>query len=833
MTLRNEVLNKLNSLTYSIDELSRHSVDFIKICDLALEGLLDLDIAEEAEFYLFNDKTTKAAPLKKSKNNTGSRLAKEITFKIPFHEIPLAEHKILDSIEIYYLKTQDSLIDTFLGSTKKPDKEIVFIPLSMKNHPVGLVILSAPNINILIDESILTCLSNVCNKLKDIYMITRIIEDTHDKAYNPYTESGYLLKSLDFILRNPRFPIIYFNHKGAVTFFNEGSQALTGFYPEQIVSFVKINELFDNGVFISIDDLLKKDTRFPYSFSTRMLTHDGSYIHVEGYIYIIDRDEDENPEFITFIFDRSDKKALEMQQSFLKAAIDSSLDGMAFLDRFFNISSLNKAFADLFSMTESQLIGKNLFSLHEDKIQSNNKNEVLQSLKEDGRWRGIINVDKSENRPALFDIGIYEVYKGRRDDTVTGFIVISRDVTDIEEQKSKIRLLSSQITAFAELSKSAVSTVNLPIQFENFIKVTEEITEFNHVCIILFNKKEPYFEIYRSRGSNSHIKQIKEKAMTPSSFIEKVREGMAMGDNSFLLTSEFEPTSEITSENFIFTLFTDRNGKITGCICFSDYQMEKMPMNEEILALEVFASQISLLMEVHKLHEELAGKHKEMEEFVYTVSHDLKSPLMSVNGFTDILKKRMKDKLAEDDLHYFDRILANIHTINTMVQDLLELAKAGKIEKVSKNLTIKESVDKILSDLNNTREQKVDANYNLEFENINYDVKGLQVILSNLIGNAVKFTNKELKPILEIGSLYKQGEKVIYIKDRGTGIKPENLDTIFDPFVRFAENDVEGTGIGLAIVKKTVEARGGHVWVESTVGEGSTFFFTVSDNPEA
>ena len=230
------------------------------------------------------------------------------------------------------------------------------------------------------------------------------------------------------------------------------------------------------------------------------------------------------------------------------------------------------------------------------------------------------------------------------------------------------------------------------------------------------------------------------------------------------------------------------------------------------------------------LLEELEAKNAELERFTYTVSHDLKSPLITIKGFLGLLEQDAAagdmDKMKSDAT----RISDAVDKMQQLLQELLELSRIGRLmnppEEVLLDELVRDAVDMVAGRLAE-RGVRVEIAPNLPV--VYGDCIRLREVLENLVDNAVKFMGDQSEPCVEIGARRDGEETVFYVRDNGIGIEPRYHEKVFELFDKL-EPQTEGTGVGLAIVKRIVEVHGGRIWVESEgTGQGSTFCFTLPD----
>lgn len=233
-------------------------------------------------------------------------------------------------------------------------------------------------------------------------------------------------------------------------------------------------------------------------------------------------------------------------------------------------------------------------------------------------------------------------------------------------------------------------------------------------------------------------------------------------------------------------------------------------------------------VEREKLIADLESKNTELERFTYTVSHDLKSPLVTINGFLGYLEQDATSGNTERLKKDIQRIQDAVHKMQRLLNELLELSRVGRIMNTPQNNPFNELVSEALEIVQgrlNERHVQVQIQSNLP--PIFGDKPRLVEVLQNLLDNAAKYMGSQPTPRIEVGSEGEGSEKpIFFVRDNGMGIAPEYHERIFGLFNKL-DTDSEGTGIGLTLVKRIIEVHGGRIWVESELGKGSTFYFTL------
>lgn len=222
-------------------------------------------------------------------------------------------------------------------------------------------------------------------------------------------------------------------------------------------------------------------------------------------------------------------------------------------------------------------------------------------------------------------------------------------------------------------------------------------------------------------------------------------------------------------------------------------------------------------------------KNEELENFAQTIAHDLKTPLTMISNAVSLIEKT-HGEMTEKEAGYMDWIKSGASKMNFMISGLLDYCVLGHESVEYHTFTLGEVLDEVKFSL---RQQLLDRGVTLAVQNGGQEVYADKMrvgqILENLIGNSIKYMGKlNSKPFIEVGADDENGEAVIYVKDNGIGIKKENFAKVFSVFHRIKDlEDVDGTGVGLAIVKRIVENHGGRIWVESEYGRGASFYFTL------
>lgn len=279
----------------------------------------------------------------------------------------------------------------------------------------------------------------------------------------------------------------------------------------------------------------------------------------------------------------------------------------------------------------------------------------------------------------------------------------------------------------------------------------------------------------------------------------------------------------------------DENNNPNGMASNSLDISARKSMEREIKNLNIGLGQkveerTAKLKEVNKELEmrknEIEDAYKDLESFSYSVSHDLKAPIRIIDGYSDlILKKHSQDFDAEDN-DFLLQIRQSVKKMNILIEALLDLAKYGKKEIKKTEVNVKELVEATLMDLKKSSPEYNPTIILRDMPNTIADYDLLAQVFFNLISNAIKYSSKKEKPVVEIGVLKKENETIYYVKDNGAGFNMKYAQKLFTAFQRLHnETEFAGTGVGLAITQKIINRLGGKIWAEAKENEGATFYF--------
>ncbi|MCY2687743.1 sensor histidine kinase [Salinimicrobium sp. TH3] len=237
------------------------------------------------------------------------------------------------------------------------------------------------------------------------------------------------------------------------------------------------------------------------------------------------------------------------------------------------------------------------------------------------------------------------------------------------------------------------------------------------------------------------------------------------------------------------------------------------------------------IQEKEKKTLELEEVNKELESFSYSVSHDLRTPLRAISGFSEVLIEDYSERLDEEARLYFSEILRNVKKMGDLIDNLLEFSRLSKQDFFRVPVNILGIIHKLVDEQKELEPERKTTVYVKNLPSIKGDKNMLKQLFFNLISNAFKYSSRRIDSVIEIGSYPKGEQQVFYVKDNGAGFDPRYYNKLFGVFQRLhSSNEFEGTGVGLAIVQKIVSKHDGEIWAEGKVGEGACFYVSLPAN---
>lgn len=431
---------------------------------------------------------------------------------------------------------------------------------------------------------------------------------------------------------------------------------------------------------------------------------------------------------------------------------------------------------------------------------------------------------QSGGRLAWFNTSKVPLYGSK--DKVIGVLGVSNDITDLK--KTEEELIQARDHLEEQVKKQ---TVKLQKAY-NSLKESESqfrtLTENSPDLIIRINRDLTYLyvnstiEEHTGHPPEFYINKNIDEIELPEEYVSHFKENYLKVFN----------TGEIIHDEFEFPT-------IKGLKFFKTSVVPKYNTKGEIETVLTLTRDITDRKELEdnlkQLIDELQRSNQELQQFAYVVSHDLQEPLRTITSFIQLLERRYKGKLDKDADEFMEYIVDGSVRMRQMIQDLLQYSRVTTKGGEFKETNVENVLKHTISNLKTIIEENNVKIINDPLPQVIADDKQLQRVFQNLILNAIKFKKPDVPPVIHISvkTDSENNEYIFLVSDNGIGIEAQYFERIFDIFQRLhTREEYEGTGIGLAVVKRIIDRHGGRIWVESEVDKGSTFYFTLPINRE-
>ncbi len=466
-----------------------------------------------------------------------------------------------------------------------------------------------------------------------------------------------------------------------------------------------------------------------------------------------------------------------------------------------------------------------------------------------------------EHREGFMGFRIYQLkaldHKGRRrileissipleiDDQDFGILAAARDITDrmyTEEQKDSyanrleiLRELDSVVLetlSFSKTCKAVVQKLQALIPFK--VLMVNEIRD-DHIKIVAMHKPELKHRYLNTKDNFPYSKDFMKELWH--------KRNIVISDTTELTVEKGMPVrAALVKEgmrSFMYNAMIVQN-ELVGFLWFCSDKKQAFGL-EHIEIGQEFANQLAIVLhqlglinkikehaedmeiQVEKRTEELKQANLELESFSYVVAHDLRAPLKIIAGYSEVLQTDFGDQLRQEAKEILNTIRSTTLHMDSLIRELFKLFRLNREEVHKEKINMKDIIQKHLKNVPDSFQ--VSVNSMLDCEG---DPTLIEQVWQNLLENAVKYTLPSAQHRIHIGCKL-DGDEVIYsVQDSGVGFDPKHADQIFAPFLRLhSKADFEGSGIGLALVKKIIRHHNGMIWAESEPGKGSTFYFSL------
>jgi len=494
------------------------------------------------------------------------------------------------------------------------------------------------------------------------------------------------------------------------------------------------------------------------------------------------------------------EEALRASEQLYHSTLDNMLEGAQIIDSEWRYVYLNDAAVRQGRESRESLIGYRMDEVYPG-IENTEMYSVLQSCMRDGTSRKMLNeFTYPDGEKSWFELSIQP--------SQAGLFILSIDITEQKRAEDALRESEKRF-------RKAVVESPIPILIHDEdglnLELSKGWTKFSGYTL----DDIPMIEDWTQKAYG-------EKSGFAKEYIDHL----------------FEISQSITNGEWTIT---SKNGEQR----IWDFYTTPIGISQEnkriLLSTAVDVTQRKQAEEeVRKLNDELEERialrtaqlevaNKELEAFSYSVSHDLRAPLRSIDGFSQALLEDCLDELPDEGRDYLNRIRAAAQRMALLIDNLLKLSRVSRSSLERQMIDLSNLAQEIVSELREgepKRSVDVSVTPGLKAEG---DRQLMKIVLENLLGNAWKFTSKNNEQsLIEFGAEEREGERFFYVRDNGSGFDMTYVDKLFGAFQRLHSNsEFPGTGIGLATVQRIIHRHGGRVWAVDALGEGAIFYFTV------
>ena len=659
-----------------------------------------------------------------------------------------------------------------------------------------------------------------------------------------------------------------FDEKGGIhyDFMSEGIRQITGYGPDEFTDtlwdslLVQERHLLDDLAEYSLDDAIQKvrSGKNPIWKCEHLIKARDGKNHWVFEAAVDLRDEHGNAQGSIGLYqDITERKqaeeALRYERDLLQIFMDNIPDTVYFKDTESRFVRINKTQAEFLKLNDPrEAIGKTDLDFQPGELAQQFTNEEKHIIE---TAQPIINRIESnptkDGKPRWFSTTKVPVKdsSGR----VIGTIGVSRNITELKLAEAREDRRREILEKVVQLGKQVTKVSDLKTTLEKIWHGVHDELGFDRLAIFLYDQET--HSIKGSLGTSEQGEIVEEwdysrslSQEKPTSFTRALEQpdGVYFTHN-FGMEFDIPEKHEMHAVKDFAAVTAWAGDKPVAIITVDNHPSQRSITKEQLEVLRLFAGYAGLAIQNSRLNaalqteldqsqtliDELETKNAELERFTYTVSHDLKSPLVTITGFLGYLEQ---DAASGDKARVksnINRISGAARKMQALLNDLLELSRIGRIMNPPEDFPFEEIVNEAIDRLHGSLEE-LDAVVEIQtgFPIVNGDRVRLVEVIQNLVENAIKYAKPGDRPRIEIGmrGVNEKGYPTFFVRDNGIGIEPQYHERIFGLFNKL-DPQSEGTGVGLALVKRIVEFHGGRIWVESKAGMGSTFLFTLPSKP--
>lgn len=552
-------------------------------------------------------------------------------------------------------------------------------------------------------------------------------------------------------------------------------------------------------------------------FEAHMIRRDGSAFPVQMDVVSVWGKDGDLLHRVATVVDITERKQAEEKIIYQAYLLENVNDAIIGSDENSVLTFWNLASERMFGWTAEEVLGRPGQEILKSEFINADRESTLRTLETTGKWQGEALQYRKDGTQVISEIHTIALHDANG--SVTGYVSVNRNITERKQVEEALQRARDELEFKVQERTAALSQANAFL---------EALMDYMPDHIYFKDTQSRFIRNSKSQASMlglSDPAQIVGKTdfdFFPHAAQAYAEEQEVMRSGQPLVDFEEQVVWPDTRETWVSTTkvpLRNPEGQIIGIFGISRDITERKRAEQAIQQLNA---------DLKKQAAQLEAANQELEAFSYSVSHDLRAPLRAIDGFTRILLEDYETLLDEEGKRVCDIIRREAQHMGELIDDLLAFSRLGRKEMHFTKIDMKAMASSVFDELM-TMENAGRIDFHIHrLPSTSGDPVLIRQVWVNLLSNAIKFSSKKERAVIEVGSKHSEDEHIYYVRDTGAGFEMEYVDKLFGVFQRLhGEKEFDGTGVGLAIVKRVINRHDGRVWAESEVGKGATFYFAL------